>query len=80
VKDPLYRLLLFCDSDNPKVGCYSNLRDHPFFDGVDFASILFQKTPFDEKKFERSLLKEKIMTETPAQPGLSMRALATDSE
>jgi hypothetical protein len=47
---------------------------------VDFASILSQKTPFDEKKFERSLLKEKIMTETPAQPRLTMRSLANDSD
>jgi hypothetical protein len=47
---------------------------------VDFASILSQKTPFDEKKFERSLLKEKIMTETPAQPRLTMISLANDSD
>jgi hypothetical protein len=47
---------------------------------VDFASILSQKTPFDEKKFERSLLKEKIMTETPAQPWLTKRVIVADSE
>jgi hypothetical protein len=48
---------------------------------VDFASLLSQKAPFDEKRFERSLLKEKIMIdENPAQPRLTKRSLVRDSE
>ena len=79
--DPVHRLLLSCDSDNPRVGCYSQLREHSFFDGVDFASLLSQKAPFDEKRFERSLLKEKIIIdENPAKPRLTKRSLVSDSE
>jgi hypothetical protein len=37
------------------------LRDHPYFDGIDFTDVLTMDTPLDKKKFERQLLKEKIL-------------------
>jgi protein-serine/threonine kinase len=41
VKDPQERLQNCCaDTINPEIGCYSKLRDHPFFEGINFSDIL----------------------------------------
>ena len=62
VKDPQERLQNCCSNTiKPEIGCYSKLRGHPFFEGIVFSDLLNKETPLDKKKFERQLLKEKIL-------------------
>jgi hypothetical protein len=61
VKDPGERLINFQGCSNPKPGCYPDLREHSFFQGINFTDVLTMETPLDRKKFERQLLKEKIL-------------------